>query len=367
MKKTLSLLVVFLVLLVQTVFAQNLKIIFAGDLMGHTPQHTAALQKDSTYNYRPCFKYVKDYIKTADLAIVNLEVTLAGPPYAGYPEFSSPKALAEAAKDAGFDIMMTANNHCMDRGRQGLENTIKVLDSLEIPHLGTYTDTASREAEHPMFVERNGIKLALLCYTYGTNGKEVFPPNVVNFIDTAVMARDLVAARDANPDFIITLIHWGIEYKTHSSASQERMARWLLEHGSDAVIGGHPHVVQNFTLDANPDNNVYPEIVIYSMGNLVSNQRKLNTDGGIMIEMDLVKSEGETVVVDCYYMPYWVHRGTIDGLYQYYIVPSTDAVENPEKYQIYGEAYEALKLFSDNTRARLDSCALSNGMNILER
>lgn len=346
--------------------AQNVKIIFAGDLMGHTPQHTAALQKDGTYDYNPCFRYVKDYIQSADLAILNLEVTLAGPPYTGYPEFSSPKALAQAAKDAGFDIMMTANNHCMDRGKHGLEKTIFVLDSLGIPHLGTYVDTASHDREHPMFVECNDVKLALLCYTYGTNGKEVFPPNVVNFIDTTEMSRDLDIARSGNPDFIITLIHWGIEYDVHSSYIQERRARWLLEHGSDVVIGGHSHVVQNFTLDANPDNDIYPEIVVYSMGNLVSNQRKVNTDGGIMIELDLVKNEENTEVYNCRYMPYWVNRGTVDGLYQYYIVPSTDAVENPESYQIRGEAFKALKLFSNNTRARLDSCAMKSGANIIE-
>lgn len=345
---------------------QSLKVIFAGDLMGHGPQHKAARTADSSYDYTPCFRFVEDYIKSADLAIVNLEVTLAGPPYTGYPQFSSPRQLAEAAQQAGFDIMTTANNHCLDRGRAGLERTLRVLDTLGIPHLGTYRDRQQHDREHPLIVERNGVRLALLCYTYGTNGIEVQRPNVVNFIDTLQMARDLRLARDQGVDFVITLIHWGIEYALSANAEQEQTARWLLDHGCDAVIGGHPHVVQNFTLDAIPDNGHYPEIVVYSMGNLVSNQRDVNCDGGIMIELDLQKTFFDTRVTACRYMPYWVHRGTFDGLYQYYIVPSTDAVEHPESYQISGDLLQALQRFSANTRARLDSCALPGGANITE-
>lgn len=345
---------------------QSLKIIFAGDLMGHGPQHKAARTADSSYDYTPCFRFVEDYIKSADLAILNLEVTLAGPPYTGYPQFSSPRQLAEAAQQAGFDVMTTANNHCLDRGRAGLERTLRVLDTLGIPHLGTYRDRQQHDREHPLIVERNGVRLALLCYTYGTNGIEVQQPNVVNFIDTVQMARDLRLARDKGVDFVITLIHWGIEYALKANAEQEQTARWLLNHGCDAVIGGHPHVVQNFTLDAVPGNNHYPEIVVYSMGNLVSNQRDINCDGGIMIELDLQKTFFDTRVTACRYMPYWVHRGTYDGLYQYYIVPSTDAVEHPDSYQISGDLLQALQRFSANTRARLDSCALPGGANITE-
>ncbi len=346
--------------------AQSLKLIFAGDLMGHGPQIKAAQQPDGTYDYSPCFRYVKDYIQSADLAILNLEVTLAGPPYTGYPQFSSPRELAVAARDAGFDIFTTANNHCMDRGRAGLERTLRVLDTLGIPHLGTYRDRDQRDRNHPLIVDAGGIRLALLTYTYGTNGIPAVSPNIVNLIDTAEMARDLRVAREKGADFVITLIHWGIEYAVKANAEQEQTARWLLEHGCDAVIGGHPHVVQNFTLDAIPDNNRHPEIVVYSMGNLVSNQRDINTDGGIMIELDLQKTFFSTHVAACRYMPYWVHRGTVDSLYQYYIVPSTDAVEHPDHYQIGGDALKALQLFDSNTRARLEACRLPSDAGIGE-
>ena len=348
--------------------AQTVKIIFAGDLMGHMPQHNAALHPDGSYNYEPCFRYIKDYVKSADLAILNLEVPLAGRPYSGYPQFSAPDALAEAARDAGFDIMTTANNHCMDRGKKGLERTLRALDTLGIPHLGTYRDRNQRDVEHPLIVDCRGIRLALLTYTYGTNGIPAVSPNIVNLIDTAEMARDLQVARQKGADFVITLIHWGIEYAVKANREQEETARWLLTHGCDAVIGGHPHVVQNFTLDAIPGNDRNTEIVVYSMGNLVSNQRDVNTDGGIMIEMDLIKTHHSSLITQhCKYLPYWVHRGTVDGLYQYYIVPSTDAVAYPDSYQIGGDLFKALQLFDRNTRKRLEACRLKDGRNIEER
>ena len=358
---------VLCLLLAASLQAQSLKIVFAGDLMGHGPQHKAALRADGSYDYSPCFRFVKDYIQSADLAILNLEVTLAGPPYTGYPQFSSPDALAVAALDAGFDIFTTANNHCMDRGRAGLEHTLYTLSTLSLPPLGTYLDRQQRDSLHPLIVERNGFRLALLTYTYGTNGIPAVSPNIVNLIDTVEMARDLRVARERGAEFVITLIHWGIEYAVKANAEQEQTARWLLEHGCDAVIGGHPHVVQNFTLDAIPGNDRYPEIVVYSMGNLVSNQRDVNCDGGIMVELNLHKNPNtNTITQDCHYMPYWVHRGTVDGLYQYYIVPSSDAMAYPESYQISGEALRALQTFDANTRRRLEACRLRDGTNIEE-
>ena len=367
--KTISLLTAAILLLCGTVAeGQQVKIIFAGDLMGHMPQHNAALQPDGSYSYEPCFRYIKDYLQSADLAIVNLEVPLAGKPYSGYPQFSSPDALAEDAKRAGFDIMTTANNHCMDRGQKGLERTLQALDRMGIPHLGTYHDRAGRDAEHPLMVDVKGLRLALLTYTYGTNGIPAVAPNIVNFIDTAEMARDLAAAKRQGADFTIALMHWGIEYATRCNAEQEGIARWLLEHGCNAVIGGHPPVVQNFTLDAIPGNGRYPEVVVYSMGNLVSNQRDVNTDGGIMIELTLNRAPSSSLVSQqCHYMPYWVYRGTIDSIYQYYIVPSADAVAHPTSYQIDGPDLKALQAFDRNTRDRLEACKLADGSNIGER
>ena len=331
----------------------RLRLVFAGDLMGHMPLHNAARQPDGTYNYEPCFRFIKDYVESADLAIINLEVTLAGRPYTGYPCFSSPDAYAAAAKQAGFDIFATANNHCVDKGRRGIERTLRILDSIDAVHLGTYIDVQQRMENHPLIVSRNGIRLALMNYTYGTNGISVPKPNVVNMIDTVQMLLDIKKARRSGADYIIAILHWGIEYQRHSNKEQERLARWLIDHGCDAVVGAHPHVVQNLTIDANSDNDRYPEPVIYSLGNFFSNQKDPDCNGGIMVSMDLEKKDGVTQLCGCSYLPVFVHCATVDGRRRYHLVPSSDALSHPESYGIDGNEFVRLKRFDTSTRSLL--------------
>lgn len=342
-------------------FAQkSVKIIFAGDVMCHSPQLRAAKQNADNYDFTPCFRFVKDYIQSADIAIANLETTLGGAPYTTYPCFSSPDALAVAVKDAGFDILTTNNNHCYDKGKQGLERTIRVLDSLGIAHLGTYTNSKEHDDNYPMIVEKNGIRIALLSYTYGTNGIPVSPSNVVNTIDSVQMLADLQKARKQKPDYIITIMHWGDENYVGAHNQQAQYARMLMRNGCDIVIGSHPHVVQNVTVDVNPYNFRFPEIVVYSMGNLISNQRKAECEGGIMIELEIEKIpsmfkevEGTTTLTRCDYMPYWVHRGTYKGLYQYYLVPTADAIAYPESYEIKPDMLARLKAFHERITQRI--------------
>ena len=352
----------------------SLKIIFAGDLMGHGGQIKAALTEDGKYDYTPCFKFIAPYLQSANLAIANFELTLAGPPYKGYPQFSSPDQLLVDASNAGFDIFTTVNNHCMDGGKKGFMRTLQVFDSLGVPHLGTYRNAEESEKNHPMMVERNGFKLGLVTYTYGTNGLPVPDPLVVNMIDTMQMKADLARAKELGAEYTIALIHWGEEYQTKANAEQEMLAKLLLENGADIVIGGHPHVVQNATMDALPQNDIAPQIVVYSMGNLVSNQRDINTDGGIMIELTLRRntqtlkhSGNQTIEQKCSYMPYWVYRGEYEGLYQYYILPSNDACHNPEKYQLPPADLKALTIFDENTRLRLRDSGLKEREYVWEK
>ena len=326
----------------------TLRLVFAGDLMGHVAIHTGAQQGKNAYNYAPSFQYVKDYIQSADLAVINLEVTLGGAPYTGYPCFSAPDAYAAAARDAGFDIMTTANNHCMDRGKRGLERTIDVLDSLRIQHLGTYKNSRCRQEQHPLIVERNGIRLALLCYTYGTNGISVRQPNVVNMIDTAVMRDDLNAARRKQADYVIAIVHWGIEYQHHHNATQETLANWLLQNGCDAIIGSHPHVVQDIVSGTDGSAASSPQLVVYSLGNYLSNQRKKGCDGGIMVEMELRKSAGRTTLHNAAYLPFWVDRAVVDGRRQYILVPAADALENPVSYGLSDLSLRQMRLFYEH-------------------
>lgn len=287
----------------------KLSLVFAGDIMGHDSQIASALDPETgDYDYDTCFSLIKPYIESADIALANLEVTLAGPPYKGYPQFSSPDPLAKAARDAGFDIFITANNHALDRGKKGLERTIKVLDSLGIVHTGTFNDQKNRDTHYPLIVEKNNIRLAILNYTYGTNGLRVQAPNIVNYIDTAQIRADLERAGLAEPDFTIVTIHWGLEYQRTENEVQKQLAAYLFSHGADAIIGSHPHVVQPVRL-LYPDHNdsSINHISVYSLGNFISNQRKRYTNGGILIRMDLEKTDSVRVN-DFSYLPVWVYK-----------------------------------------------------------
>ena len=229
--------------------SSTLSLLFIGDIMGHQSQINAAFDENiGTYSYDSCFKYIDPVISSADVAIANLEVTLAGWPYQGYPQFSSPDALAIAMKNAGVDIFVTANNHSNDRRQQGVERTINVLDSLDIGHTGTFSDSQSREETYPYFIEKNGFKIALLNYTYATNGIPTSPPNIVNLINKHTLETDLENARFQNPDHIIVFMHWGEEYNQSPSRYQLNYYQQCLDAGADLLIGSHPHVVQKMEL-----------------------------------------------------------------------------------------------------------------------
>ena len=281
----------------------TLNLLIAGDLMQHGPQIKAALQPDGTYNYDECFARIKPELEWADVAIANFEVTLGGKPYSGYPQFRAPDEYLSAIIDAGFDVLLTANNHCLDSRRKGLERTIMMMDSLHVPHLGTYVNRQERDRSYPFLIEKNGLRIVLLNFTYGTNGIALEKPNVVNLMDTTEIARDILKAKALEPDVIIAIPHWGIEYQTLPSPQQKEMADWLLRKGVDHVIGGHPHVAQPLEL-----RNEGRNLVAWSLGNVISNQSKPNTYGGYMVRMELTKRDTVTTLSDCSYMLYWVSR-----------------------------------------------------------
>ena len=283
----------------------EIKIVFAGDIMGHEPQFLAALQSDKTYEYRDNYRFVKEYISAADVAVANLEVTLAGPPYSGYPMFSSPDAVAVAVKDAGFDVLQTSNNHTCDKGGKGVKRTLNVLDSLGIEHFGSYRSADEAETNHPFMKDVKGIKIAMLNYTYGTNGMSVPVGTVVNLIDTLVIQKDLAKAKTAGADFIIATYHWGIEYQRNEGAEQRKIAEFTAKHGADLIIGGHPHVVQPIKKIQGEKDSIY---VIYSLGNYISNQRDRYKNGGIMTEITLVKTIDKTYLKNITYLPVWVYK-----------------------------------------------------------
>ena len=295
----------------------KLSLLIAGDLMQHMPQIKAAQQSDGSYNYDECFAGIKDEVERADVAIANFETTLAGAPYSGFPKFSAPDDFLSGARGAGFDIMLTANNHCVDTHRKGLERTLAMMDSMGVYHLGTYRNISEREKNYPFLLEKDGLRIVLLNFTYGTNGLPVPEPCYVNLMDTTEIAADLEKAKGMNPDVIIALPHWGIEYQTLPSKAQKDMAKWLLEHGVDHIIGGHPHVAQPIELLNNKQN-----LIAWSMGNVVSNQSKPNTYGGYMVRLEFTKNDTLTVLSDHNYSLYWVSRPPDNGYrHGYRILP----------------------------------------------
>ena len=271
-----------------TLSSQRITLLFAGDLMQHQAQIDAARQADGSYNYTACFEPVKEMISQADIAIGNLEVTLGGKPYAGYPTFSAPDEYLYAIKEAGFDVLLTANNHCLDRRKKGLERTIQQLDSLQLPYAGTYTNKEQRAKRYPLLLEKNGFRIALLNYTYGTNGFNETAPNVVNYIDKRIMSEDIKAAQALCPDLILACMHWGAEYQSLPNREQKHLADWLLKQGVTHVIGSHPHVVQPMELRTDSITQ-QQHAVVYSLGNFISNMSLRKTDGGALFRLDLIK------------------------------------------------------------------------------
>ena len=302
----------------------SLSFIFIGDIMGHKPQINSAFDpKTSTYDYEDVFSKVSPIIQQADFAIANLELTLSGKPYTGYPKFSSPDALAVATKKSGIDVLLTANNHSVDKGKKGLLRTIKVLDSLGIQHTGTFKDSTDRAKNNLLILSKNNIKVGLLNYTYGTNGRSIPKPTMVNLLDTIVMVSDIEKSKEANLDKLIVMVHWGEEYESQPSQDQLEIARFLFKNGADIIVGAHPHVLQKMAFTPITETNK-ERLIAYSLGNFVSDQRTRKRDGGAMLRVTLTKEDKNTEISDVGYYLTWVHKHRIDGKRKFEIIPCSN-------------------------------------------
>ncbi|NOZ48202.1 MAG: CapA family protein [Chlorobi bacterium] len=333
----------------------HLSILVAGDIMQHDSQINSAFNSATKkHNYDSCFSYVSPILKSYDVAVANLEVTLAGKPFKGYPQFSAPDELAYALKNAGFNCLLTANNHACDRRKQGINRTIKILDSLKIPHLGTYADSLSRAKTYPLIINKNGFKLSFLNYTYSTNGIPVPKPAIVNLIDTSLIKTDLKKATDSLSDLVIVFMHWGAEYQRLPNKFQKKLANFCLMNGADFVIGSHPHVIQPMQKLQHPADSSEQTIIVYSLGNYVSNQRKRYTDGGAMIGIHLSKimttDTTSKVTIDSagYYLTY-VHKIKSYNKQHFYIIPVSEYENDTVLFKLKADKRE-LKQFSADSR-----------------
>lgn len=333
--------------------AKILRIVFAGDIMGHDSQIAAArVDSSDSYDYRECFQYLEPYLRDADIALGNLEVTHAGPPFKGYPRFSSPDELCDALLGAGFNVLINANNHALDRGKEGFERTQQILDERGMILTGSFVSPEQKELSYPLILEKNEIRLALLNYTYGTNGLVVDTPNIVNYIDTVLIRQDLRKAKLVDPDFIIACVHWGKEYQREENSIQNSLAELLFEQGVDAIIGSHPHVIQPVEFELR--DSLYHQPVVYSLGNFVSNQRDRYRNGGIIVGLELMKTDA-TVITGLDYLPVYVHKPKRDEKYSFQMVPSNIPDEMIEKIGFTEEEKASYLEFCEDTREQLSN------------
>lgn len=292
-----------------------------GDVMSHMPVTNDAWDEEQgIYDYTPIFQQARPYVEGADYAVANLETTLSTEgPYSGYPAFRSPAALADDLKELGFDLMLTANNHCLDRGFDGLTATLDALDEAGLAHVGTYA--SEKDAASPIHLaDVGGITVAFLGYTYGTNGiplpsgkdwaVSLFNTDYMTSLstpDTEKLEADLAAARSMEPDLIAVMIHWGVEYRTEQNSYQEEMADLLIANGADLVLGGHSHVPQPMETRTVTgwDGSQRTGFVCYSLGNFISSQVDPLTDTTAVLTLELTRDNetGKTNLTDWSYVP----------------------------------------------------------------
>lgn len=308
-----------------------------GDIMMHESQiHNA--KRDGTYDFSTYFSHIEDEIRGADIAIANMEFTLAGEPYSGYPCFSAPDEYAEYLADCGFDVFLTANNHIFDKGTKGAERTLEIYRSLEsskgIRFTGTASDGEELDRTNPLILRAKGIRIALINATYGTNmGLQTKWPQTNRLSETGRISKALAKAR-TDADIALALPHWGTEYRLEHSETQEKTARRLAEEGADIIIGAHPHVIQDCqTIEIGRNGRQEPVPVAYSLGNAVSNMSAADTQLGLMATIRVIrKGNGDIVTEPLEFTYLWCSRpgGYNDS---YTVLPVLEQTGKKEKWK----------------------------------
>ena len=283
----------------------SVSIVMVGDMLMHMPVNRSGIKADGDIDFSHLFTYTEKYIKNADIAIVNQEVMLGGTELgiSGYPMFNTYYEVGDALVEAGFDVVLHATNHTMDRGKEGLLNCISYWEENHpsIRYLGIQ-DTP-QEQEDIFIAEQNGIKIAILNYTYGLNGLPMPDdmPYAVNLMEKEKMAKDIAKAKEL-ADFVVVCPHWGTEYVLKASSYQKEYAHFFLENGVDLVIGAHPHVIEPVEMLSDEKGNEM--LVYYSLGNYVnSTSSEVKDIGkrmlGAIAEIEIIRDDnGDVIIAD---------------------------------------------------------------------
>lgn len=327
-------------------------VLSTGDMLMHIGVINSGKQEDGSYNFDSIFRYVKSYTQAADFSVANLETTLCGTDngygYSGNPRFNCPDAIVDSLKDAGFDLLLTANNHAADTDLVGYKRTLNTVRDKGLDTLGTYLSADERKWT---IEEVNGIKIGMVCYTYSEGFSQRGYP-VLNYHEVAENGILNYFTYDKLPEFYTQLqgyldemkaagaettmvyLHWGDEYKWKTgegpNTNQTAMAQKLCDMGVDVIVGGHPHVVQPVDLLTSSVDAGHKTVVLYSMGNAVSNQRIKemeseptgHTEDGVLFCVTFSKySDGNVYVDSAELIPTWVNLNSNSGSTEYNILP----------------------------------------------
>lgn len=293
---------------------KTLRLKVFGDTMAHLGQIQYAYNYGGgSYDFSNQFSYIKDYVEDADLSITNYETTTnPNREYSGFPRFNAPASYLNALKDVGFDVVTTANNHSLDTDEEGIFTTIDAIKDAGLDYVGT----SITDRDKILYKEVNGIKLAILAYTYGANGiddlltlrEEV---DSLNYLHEEEIKKDIETAKKNKADFILVYPHWGIEYQSVEDVSQSDLAKKMLDWGADIIIGNHPHVVQPYEIYESEDGR--STFIAYALGNFISYQSlevndDIRTEQNVSFDITLEKdlNNDKARIRDFKANPLWV-------------------------------------------------------------
>ena len=336
-----------------------------GDIMFYDTQLEDAKQEDLSYDFTDCFLAVSAYTMSADLTVGNLEMNMTGStPYAGKPSWNAPETLATTLKDLGFDVMLTANTYSITNGLNGLANTAKFLNSAGIDNVGTHiSDPSETPGAGAIMREVNGIKVAFIGFTKGVDGRTLPTNNeycvdilytdytdTYSKVDAAAILDRIDDAKALKPDVIVALCHWGSEFETGVSESQEDITELMLENGVDVILGSHSHVAgpMGYLDVTTTDGEEKTCFVAYSLGNFVSDMDQEYAMESLILNLEFTKSgaTGEVTISDASYTPLYIldaGEGT-DGRFQ--VLPIRDAIKS--------KLFEAYETQMNDTIANLE-------------
>lgn len=318
-------------------------VLAVGDIMFHLPQVREA-RTEQGYDFSLSFEKIKPYINNADIAIANLETTInTKKAHSGFPRFNSPPEVLEGISSTGFDIMVTANNHCMDTGVEGANNTAALIKENKMIPVGV------GEEHKSVVIDKNGIKVGVLAYTTSINGLRA-PVGFVSMADEEQIKKDIENLK-AKSDFIIVYMHAGVEYNREVEPETARLFRAIADMGADCILGSHPHVARKSELYATGNKKV---LINYSMGNFLSNQNDKFTDIGTMTKLKIQKKGNDTILSDYEIIPtYRLRFIDLDGKIKRRIIVASDIddyshISDMDKLYIREVKYEVTKLIKED-------------------